>query len=350
MSLSQRWRRLHFRYASRWRNLRHHWRTAEWEAIAVYQQGLTGSARLPLRTLLTLLWVSWRHGASLSEYYRFRFFEKDTATRRTYLTASLRYEITRQLNDPEQSEILRDKLLFARHFADVLGRPIWTWEQLQAQPAAETPPRLVLKDRRGQQGAGMLFSPLFDTWQQARQWVQQQAPVPDDYIYEAWIDQHPALAAFNPNAVNTLRVVTCLQGDTVQIWGVAQRFGIGTTLSTDNGSQGNIGAWVSDNGRIERAAVKKDPAFAPCSHHPLSGVAIVGFEIPYFEAVLALARQSARRLPKVRSVGWDIAVTPTGPCLIEGNDNWNCQILQITGGHGQRHLATGVCAMDLVYD
>jgi len=336
-----------FRYASRLRNLRYHWRTAEWETIRAYQQGLTGSRRLPL---LTLLRVAWQHGASFAEYYRFRFFEKNTATRRTYITASLRHEITRQLNDPVQSEILRDKACFVMHFGELLGRPVWCWEAVQAQPAEDTPPRLVIKARRGQQGAGILFSPLFATWHEARQWIQQQVARPEEHVFEAWIEQHPALAAFNPNAVNTLRVVTCLHQDQVQIWGVAQRFGIGPELSTDNCSQGNLGAWVSKSGRIEQAAVKKDPAFVPCSQHPLSGLAILGFEIPYFEAVLKLAEHSARRLPEVRSVGWDIAVTPTGPCLIEGNDNWNCQILQITGGRGQRHLAAAVCELELVYD
>jgi hypothetical protein len=33
-----------------------------------------------------------------------------------------------------------------------------------------------------------------------------------------------------------------------------------------------------------------------------------------------MVEEAALVLPKVRYVGWDAAITPNGPCLIEGND------------------------------
>jgi len=38
-----------------------------------------------------------------------------------------------------------------------------------------------------------------------------------------------------------------------------------------------------------------------------------------WEEVLDLARSSARAFAPVRTVGWDVAVTPSGPVLVEGN-------------------------------
>ena len=38
---------------------------------------------------------------------------------------------------------------------------------------------------------------------------------------------------------------------------------------------------------------------------------------------MALAEQAARAFLPLRTVGWDIAVTPEGPTLIEGNPFWD---------------------------
>ncbi len=36
---------------------------------------------------------------------------------------------------------------------------------------------------------------------------------------------------------------------------------------------------------------------------------------------LALLEDVVRRIPEIRYVGWDIAMTPDGPAVIEGNHN-----------------------------
>lgn len=53
------------------------------------------------------------------------------------------------------------------------------------------------------------------------------------------------------------------------------------------------------------------------------------------------------RIPKVRSIGWDVAITETGPYMLEGNDNWCMTLFQLPGGEGLRHLANSVCNMFL---
>ncbi|MBF2055266.1 MAG: hypothetical protein IGS03_17595 [Candidatus Sericytochromatia bacterium] len=89
--------------------------------------------------------------------------------------------------------------------------------------------------------------------------------------------------------------------------------------------------------------------FTPLASHPDTGAALVGLQLPDFEQVLRLVKTAARRLPLVRAVGWDIALSAQGPCLIEGNDNW-CVTIQMTMRQGIRHLASQVCDMTQVYD
>ncbi|PKL74890.1 MAG: hexapeptide transferase, partial [Candidatus Melainabacteria bacterium HGW-Melainabacteria-1] len=252
------------RYTSRWRNLRYHLRTAEWETLREYQHSWSGSQRLPW---LALLRSSWQHGTSFADYYRYRFFEKTPVQRRSYITTSLRHELTRQLNDPNSAELLKDKACFKLHFADLLGREIWSWSELQQLDPALQPPRLVLKPRWGQQGEGILFPENFASWVQARHWIQAQLQDPDRYVFEAYIVQHPALAALNPSSLNTLRVVTCLQADQVEIWALALR--IGTRPGTDNFSNGGLGLEISLDGVLLPPAVKKNPFAPPCLVHPV---------------------------------------------------------------------------------
>ena len=84
--------------------------------------------------------------------------------------------------------------------------------------------------------------------------------------------------------------------------------------------------------------------------HPVSGEKITGCIIPYYDQAIALAKQAAMRIPKVRSIGWDVAITETGPYMLEGNDNWCMTLFQLPGGEGLRHLANSVCNMFSVYE
>ena len=60
--------------------------------------------------------------------------------------------------------------------------------------------------------------------------------------------------------------------------------------------------------------------------HPETGARILGLQLPYLDEVLDLAREAASILPQARCMGWDVALTPSGPVLMEGNHNW-CKIL-----------------------
>ena len=84
--------------------------------------------------------------------------------------------------------------------------------------------------------------------------------------------------------------------------------------------------------------------------HPVSGERITGCIIPYYDQAIALAKQAAMRIPSVRSIGWDVAITETGPHILEGNDNWCMTLFQLPCDQGLRHLANLVCDMFSVYE
>ncbi|MEZ4330740.1 MAG: sugar-transfer associated ATP-grasp domain-containing protein [Myxococcota bacterium] len=71
------------------------------------------------------------------------------------------------------------------------------------------------------------------------------------------------------------------------------------------------------------------PALAPdrrgrlveVRRHPDTGARIDGIRLPDWAAARALAFEAARAFAPLRLVGWDVAIGPDGPILIEGN--WN---------------------------
>ncbi len=67
--------------------------------------------------------------------------------------------------------------------------------------------------------------------------------------------------------------------------------------------------------------------------HPDTGESIVRFHIPYYKEAVDFVKNLALVRPDVGYVGWDIAITPDGPTLIEGNPFQGIRISPVQGAH-----------------
>ena len=335
-----------FRYTSKWRNLRHHLRHAPWPKLYAYEKQRTGKTYLPWIGLLN---SAWQHGACFEDYYRLHFFEKNRNQRRECITRSIFYEFTRQVNPLEKTPVLRDKALFIKHFQDCLGRDVWTWDELLNQNPEDKPPaRVVIKNRWGAMAQDMHFpEESFKNWAEVCQYIENLGKNPQKYLCETYLKQHPTLEKLNPGSVNTLRVITFRQDSGVEIWGTILRIGIGN--GPDNLAQGGLAAFVGNDGRITQKALFKDPFKPQQAFHPMTQEALIGLQIPYYEQAKKLAIESAKRVPDLRCVGWDIALKPDGPCLIEGNDRFSHVLWGNYQNSAIRHRLDPHCNVSLVY-
>lgn len=60
-------------------------------------------------------------------------------------------------------------------------------------------------------------------------------------------------------------------------------------------------------------------------YHPGCDKLVVGLRIPMWDRVLEVVKEAAKKIPQVRYVGWDIAITNNSVEIIEGNHNpWHC--------------------------
>jgi hypothetical protein len=98
--------------------------------------------------------------------------------------------------------------------------------------------------------------------------------------------------------------------------------------ATDNflaGESGNGLANVSiADGTLEwvRMARPGGLGFVRAHELPGSGIRVAGLQLPDWEETLALVRRAALALLPARALGWDVALTPGGPVIVEANMFW----------------------------
>ncbi len=140
-----------------------------------------------------------------------------------------------------------------------------------------------------------------------------------DYIVEAYLEQHPDLAIFNPSSLNTLRIwVGRSPEGKIGIVGMYLRVGQRGSL-VDNRLSGGFGVRVDAETFVTQDAVPQDGSGWVFSTHPDSGLNMMGRKLPFAAEVTALSKKVLHVLPSVRFVGLDVAFTEAQPVLIEFN-------------------------------
>ncbi|HWH14167.1 MAG TPA: sugar-transfer associated ATP-grasp domain-containing protein [Miltoncostaeaceae bacterium] len=155
----------------------------------------------------------------------------------------------------------------------------------------------------------------------------------EDAEHPAWIVQprlrnHPALAALGrPGALHTGRVVTLVgdSGEVSVLYGLL-RLAVGDAVDNfRGGATGNLLTSVGANGRLEGAwGARPDRCgLTPVDVDPVSGTRLPGWAVPGWDAALAVCRAAATAFLPLRTIGWDVAITPDGPAMVEANLWWD---------------------------
>ena len=142
----------------------------------------------------------------------------------------------------------------------------------------------------------------------------------DTWIAEELIQQHPAMAEWNPSSVNTLRVPTIATENGIKILQPFFRTGRKGAV-IDNAGQGGIFAvFDPETGVLITDGVDEMGGRYEC--HPDSGIKYKGWQIPHYQEMKDLTTEIIQMLPsKPRYIAFDFALTPDGWVLVEGNYN-----------------------------
>jgi hypothetical protein len=138
----------------------------------------------------------------------------------------------------------------------------------------------------------------------------------------------PSFDGFGASALCTVRVVTLRPpgGAAYPLLAVLRM--PANYSDVDNYAAGGVAATINlSTGMIERAAYKEGTR-DDVTHHPDTGEPIVGWQVPCWEEVLALAVRGHEALGEPWSIGWDVAATNEGLKLVEANTQWCSDISQ----------------------
>lgn len=154
-------------------------------------------------------------------------------------------------------------------------------------------------------------------------------------VQEAIPNQHTALSALHSRAINTVRLCTVYnkQTDKIEVFSCVLRVGTGVN-NVDNWAAGGLSIGIDTDKCSMREYGFYKPGFGTkTTEHPDSHIVFKDYRIPYLTEAVNQAKEFHHRLYGIHSIGWDIAITENGPCFIEGNDNWEISLMQISN-HG----------------
>lgn len=149
------------------------------------------------------------------------------------------------------------------------------------------------------------------------------------WIVQNKLQNHADLKPLSMSAVITARYVTLLnEQDQPELVAAVLRFPSDPDIEVDNLKAGAMMAKIDvENQVLERGCLGRGAR--DIENHPVSGVTIAGFEIPFAKESVDLALMAHDKgFRDYCLVGWDILITPEGPVLLEGNGKPGIDITQ----------------------
>lgn len=150
-----------------------------------------------------------------------------------------------------------------------------------------------------------------------------------DFIVQEFLEQSDTMGKLNPSSLNTLRVISYLNDDGVNIISTTARVG-GLNSHTDNYSSGGLLCGVDDDGKIKTKGYSKK---GEALDHTFSGAELMGYVVPNYNLVVDMVKSVHVRLPYFKLVSWDIAINKDNkPVLVEYNTyNQGLEVQIVTG-------------------
>jgi len=160
------------------------------------------------------------------------------------------------------------------------------------------------------------------------------------YLLQPRMRCHPALAAVMPGpGLGTVRLNTFLDPDDVVTipWAVLKVPGPGEIVCNPR-----LGALMLpvdlETGRLGTAVgpTQDQPLVHEVEVHPATGLRFSTAVVPGWPDIVALVRRAAHAFRELPCLGWDVAVLPDGPVLLETNWAFGIYTQQIVYNRGLR--------------
>lgn len=289
---------------------------------------------------------SLKYNISILEYFQFGFYKPNCTDeeKASWAGTGYMYEYQGFMNPRQYRDLLEDKTVFDKVYGKFIKHHAASLEDLKSdsklgeQILSNPSGKIVFKLKDGDCGRGVevVQSKDYDVKKMIAHMEQTGAGLVEDFV-----QQHEDINKLAPTALNTVRVFTQLRpNDEVVILGCRLRISVHGV--TDNLAGGNIAAFIDpETGIVVDNGVYSDITKPEEEFHPVTGWKIKGTQIPFWKETIALAKEMATMDTRNRSIGWDIAITSTGPDVIEGNREWCKLLYQLPAKKGLKSVLDG---------
>ncbi len=259
-----------------------------------------------------------RYGAGYYDYLIFGFYNLSSRQRKTYVTRLFSKRFTEFMNLFEYRHYFDNKDDFYETFKEYLGRNFIILKKSsddEIAAFARGKDKLFCKISKGECGKGcaLLETKGFASEKSLTEYLRSNFDIAEDVI-----EQHPSLNEFYPRAVNSMRVITAVDRfNKAHCLYAVQKFGSNGRVVDNNSMFAPVD---TETGMISLPAHSGDTVKGQIYDiHPNSAKSFVGYCVPYAKQAKELCLKAALVVPEMRYIGWDVAITPNGPVIIEGN-------------------------------
>ena len=258
--------------------------------------------------IFDILKCSIKYQTAFCDYLEFEFYLLNDEQRKTYLTNGKNNVIIKMFNNRNYWHIFDNKNEFNNYFKKYLKRdylnPPFNIEQFNRFIKGKD--KIIAKPINGIGGIGIKIIDTKDknAFEKYK-----------NYLLEEIIVQHPKLAELYNKSVNSIRMFTFFDGKKTYLLQAILKLGVNSHV--DNFSAGGMYAFLNENGTVITPAIDKDDNIYGI--HPISKKQILNFQVPQFEQAKDLVLNAAKEINEIKYIGWDVAISDKGPCLIEGN-------------------------------
>lgn len=255
---------------------------------------------------------------SLGEYEWTGYDTLSDAQKRSISTLWTRAEFRKAYTDRRYICILMNKYIFSKVFADYFGRAcIQTRgaDERALRALAGDTGRIVYKPGCKGQGKGVRVLPCANDAEarEALAYIQSCG----EGVIEEYIVQHDVLARLNPGAVSIVRFYTVCAPSGAYLFAPVLTTAI--TKEISNGCQDALTAMIDiKTGEVITHAVDQNNN-TDHACHPITGTAFKGLALPHWDATIDMMRRAVPLASRISNIGWDIALTESGPLIIEAN-------------------------------
>jgi len=299
-------------------------------------------------------WLHTRYGFMPDEAKRLGLLQSKNSNYESFVSKKKMLQQQRILNPSSFMEMTEDKAIFSIYcknnnipVPDLLGLFFkhssginWS-EGTPLQDKSQwvnffnnvCPDEFVIKPARGVYGHDILFVSKNDhAYTPESLYLHLTTSRYDSFVVQTVLENHSEILALSPKkGLQTVRVVTYVD-EHAKVKTVFAFFKIIVGNNRiDNHEKGKLGNLLAEldlvSGRLKKPLLMTENGFKEVPNHPDTGRTLEGATLPEYRGISELAGQAALHFLPMRSIGWDIALTPDGPYIVEGNARWDPPLL-----------------------